>query len=95
MIITDTAYLDIEDASKALQVTAWIPLLDANLENGCMEMAVGGHRTGKVGTHTCCYAGTWYVMIDPEEMRRTLGKFQVTSYDRTAYEKIWLLFYRD
>ena len=34
---TDAAYLDPESA-HTLQVTAWIPLLDAKAENGCMQV---------------------------------------------------------
>lgn len=33
---TDAAYLDPE-ATHTLQVTAWIPLLDAKAENGCLQ----------------------------------------------------------
>ncbi len=36
-------------------------------------MVKGGHRTGRIATHQCCHAGTWYVMLDEEEMERTLG----------------------
>ncbi len=33
-----------------------------------------GHRTGKVAEHKCCHGGTWYVMLEEEEMQNTLGK---------------------
>ena len=33
-----------------------------------------GHRTGKIPTHQCCYGNTWYVMLEEEEMERTLGR---------------------
>ena len=29
---------------------------------------------GKVATHQCCHGGTWYTMLEPEEMERSLGK---------------------
>ncbi|KAH3859334.1 uncharacterized protein LOC127871842 isoform X2 [Dreissena polymorpha] len=57
---------------QVLQPTAWIPLLDADEYNGCMEVMSRGHRTGRVATHQCCHGGTWYVMLEEEEIRRTL-----------------------
>ncbi|XP_046567729.1 probable alpha-ketoglutarate-dependent hypophosphite dioxygenase isoform X2 [Haliotis rubra] len=68
----DCAYLD-NESYEVLQPTAWIPLLDATEENGCMQVAVGGHRSGKIATHQCCYGGTWYVMLEEEEMVKSLG----------------------
>ncbi|KAL5011309.1 hypothetical protein ScPMuIL_009860 [Solemya velum] len=53
--------------------TAWIPFLDATEENGCMVMARYGHKKGKVADHTCCAANTWYITLEEEEMRKTLG----------------------
>ncbi|CAF1179707.1 unnamed protein product [Didymodactylos carnosus] len=68
----DTAYLNPE-CWKTLQVTAWIPLLDANLENGCMQLLRGGHRPGVTCAHNCCAGGTWYVELPEENMSKTLG----------------------
>jgi ectoine hydroxylase-related dioxygenase (phytanoyl-CoA dioxygenase family) len=56
-----------------LQVTAWIPLLDANKENGCLQVLRGGHRLGRTCKHNCCTGGTWYVEVPPEEMASTLN----------------------
>ncbi|PVD25798.1 hypothetical protein C0Q70_13458 [Pomacea canaliculata] len=67
----DSAYLD-NRSYEVLQVTAWIPLLDATRENGCMEVAARGHLKGKVATHQCCWGGTWYVMLEEQEMEDTL-----------------------
>lgn len=67
----DVGYLD-NSSYKVMQPTAWIPLLDANESNGCMQLMAKGHKTGKVGTHQCCHGGTWYVMLEEEEMRKTL-----------------------
>ena len=33
-----------------------------------------GHRTERLATHQCCHGGTWYVMMEEDEMRRTLGR---------------------
>lgn len=68
----DVAYLD-HNACKVLQPTAWIPLLDANTQNGCMQVVNKGHLPGKLATHQCCYGNTWYVMLEEEEMSKTLG----------------------
>lgn len=54
----DIAYLD-ESCWSTLQLTAWIPLLDTNTQNGCMQVIRGGHRTGRAAHHTCCVGGTW------------------------------------
>ncbi|XP_060071960.1 uncharacterized protein LOC132551830 [Ylistrum balloti] len=68
----DSAYLD-NDSYQVLQPTAWIPLVDANEQNGCMQVIHRGHKTGIVGNHQCCYGGTWYVMLEEKEMLKTLG----------------------
>ena len=39
-----------------------------------LQVAHKGHKTGRVGTHTCCHGGTWYVMLDDEELQSSLGK---------------------
>lgn len=34
------------------QVTAWVPMLDVDANNGCIQLLRGGHRAGKVVAHT-------------------------------------------
>ena len=68
----DNAYLD-NDALQVLQPTAWIPLIDANRTNGCMQVVRRGHRLGKTATHTCCAGDTWYVDLAEEEIVKTFG----------------------
>ena len=68
----DTAYLD-EECWDKLQVTAWVPLVDANATNGCMQVLRGAHRPGGTVTHACCAGGTWYVETTPEELATALG----------------------
>lgn len=36
-LLSDCGYLNV-DCYKTLQPTAWIPLLDANEKNGCMQV---------------------------------------------------------
>ncbi|XP_019855947.1 PREDICTED: uncharacterized protein LOC100639497 [Amphimedon queenslandica] len=65
--------MDAIEELKTHIATAWIPLIDANKLNGCMQMVKRGHRAGKTATHTCCAGGTWYVDLAEEEMEKTLG----------------------
>eukprot|EP00914_Ancora_sagittata_P001382 GHVO01003615.1.p1 GENE.GHVO01003615.1~~GHVO01003615.1.p1 ORF type:complete len:260 (-),score=34.58 GHVO01003615.1:63-842(-) len=68
----DAGYLA-NDSYDVLQLTAWIPLLDATKESGCMQMIPKGHCSGKIAKHHCCWRDTWYIMLEPEEMKKTLG----------------------
>ncbi|KAK7094837.1 1-deoxypentalenic acid 11-beta-hydroxylase-like [Littorina saxatilis] len=68
----DSAYMSNESYDHMI-ATAWIPFLDAVPENGCMQMAKNGHKSGKVAVHSCCQGPTWYIMLDEEEMEKTLG----------------------
>ena len=42
----DLAYLTPEEAGETLVVNAWIPLVAATLDNGCMQVIRGSHRLG-------------------------------------------------
>eukprot|EP00884_Botryococcus_braunii_P019311 jgi/Botrbrau1/6063/Bobra.177_1s0003.1 len=68
----DNAYLHPE-SWQVHQVTAWIPLCNATHENGCMQVLRRGHRSAKTARHTCCVGGTWYVMMDLEDAKASLG----------------------
>ncbi|CAH1232779.1 Hypp506 [Branchiostoma lanceolatum] len=68
----DNAYLGVQSLGT-LQPTAWIPLLDANKDNGCMQVVRGGHRKGITARHLCCVGGTWYVELPEDEIENTLG----------------------
>lgn len=67
----DSAYMSNESYNHLI-ATAWIPFLDATPENGCMQMAKNGHKSGKVALHTCCQGPTWYITLEEEEMQSTL-----------------------
>ena len=68
----DNSYLD-EECWDKLQVTAWVPLIDTNTNNGCMQVVRRGHTSGVTATHACCVGGTWYTEVLPEELEATLG----------------------
>uniref|UniRef100_H2XN36 Uncharacterized protein n=1 Tax=Ciona intestinalis TaxID=7719 RepID=H2XN36_CIOIN len=63
----DNAYLE-PCSLECLQLTAWIPMVDANMVNGCMQVASGGHKAGKTLKHTCCAGGTWYVEMQEKDL---------------------------
>lgn len=71
----DCAYLDGETVKDAhtpavLQVTAWVPLVPARYDNGCMQVVRFGHRSGVEVQHQCCVGGTWYTQIAEGELER-------------------------
>ena len=54
----DNAYLD-PSALHTLQPTAWVPLIDANVENGCMQASWLGRMYGvRVGGKVCTVSTT-------------------------------------
>lgn len=61
------------DAYQTLVVTVWIPFVDSNEQNGCMQIIPRGHLKGKVGRHYSCVGDTWYVNLPEEEMKNNLG----------------------
>lgn len=67
----DNAYMS-EEAWNNLTVVAWIPLVDATEQNGCMQVIRQGHRSGRTAKHTCCQGGTWYVEMDEEDASQKL-----------------------
>jgi len=68
----DAAYLD-SIADNVLQLTAWIPFINASVKNGCMQVLKGGHRTGVVCPHVGCTGGTWYIETVTTAIPNRLG----------------------
>eukprot|EP00658_Telonema_sp_P-2_P010493 TRINITY_DN13954_c0_g1_i3.p1 TRINITY_DN13954_c0_g1~~TRINITY_DN13954_c0_g1_i3.p1 ORF type:complete len:390 (-),score=92.31 TRINITY_DN13954_c0_g1_i3:83-1252(-) len=64
-------------------LTFWVALVDATVENGCMQMIRGGHRSGRTGTHTIgTTTSTWYTEMDEQTAaRELLGKPQLEGGD--------------
>ena len=69
----DSAYL-VEGAEKTIQPAAWIPFLDVNKKNGCMQVVKGGHKSGKVFNHKleskARVKDSWYLYIDDAEINQ-------------------------
>ncbi|PAA79205.1 hypothetical protein BOX15_Mlig032560g1 [Macrostomum lignano] len=68
----DSGYFDVE-SYNALIVTAWVPLLDANEQNGTLQMVPGCHRDGYIAKHTCCAGPTWYIDLDEDIIEKEFG----------------------
>ncbi|KAK3092805.1 hypothetical protein FSP39_007424 [Pinctada imbricata] len=68
----DAGYLS-NDIYKVFMPTVWIPFVNTNEQNGCMQVIPKGHLSGKVGVHQCCAGDTWYIMMEDGEMRKRLG----------------------
>ena len=67
----DAAYFT-PGMERTLQPVAWIPFIDANSENGALQVVRGGHRSGQVFRHRKeCVVGhpkSWYVYIDEADL---------------------------
>jgi len=67
----DNAYLHYE-CWNVQQLTAWVPLVPANKQNGCLEMLRRVHRKGLTSSHTGCWANTWYVEVEEKTLEKQL-----------------------
>ena len=58
-------------------IAAWIPLVDCNKVNGCMEFIKGGHKTGKTARHTVGGStvgedSSWYTELSEKTIEQDL-----------------------
>ena len=58
------------DANSNPVITVWIPLVDTNLENGCLHIWPRTHKTKVLSFHAEQVTGTYYTEIDPEHLRK-------------------------
>ena len=56
------------DANSNPVITAWIPIVDATMENGCLHIWPRTHRTQMLSYHNETYSGTGYLEIDEEHL---------------------------
>ena len=52
------------DANANPVITVWLPLVDANLENGCLHIMPRTHRQKVLSWHKESYTGTGYTEVD-------------------------------
>ena len=54
-------------------ITVWVSLVDATIENGCMQFVRGGHASGKTAAHTIgTTTRTWYTELSEPTMQHEL-----------------------
>jgi len=67
----DSAYLK-EGAEKTTQPAAWIPFLDVDKNNGCMQVIPGGHDPSRVLEHKlekkAGVKDSWYLYIEDKNI---------------------------
>jgi ectoine hydroxylase-related dioxygenase (phytanoyl-CoA dioxygenase family) len=67
----DSAYLK-EGAEKTMQPAAWIPFLDVDKNNGCMQVIPGGHDPSRVLDHKLekksGVKDSWYLYIEDKNI---------------------------
>jgi ectoine hydroxylase-related dioxygenase (phytanoyl-CoA dioxygenase family) len=56
------------DANANPVITVWLPLVDANLENGCLHIMPRTHHQKVLSWHQESYSGTGYTEIDAEHL---------------------------
>ena len=67
----DSAYLK-DGAEKTIQPAAWIPFLDVDKNNGCLQVVSGGHDPSKVLEHKlekkAGVKDSWYLYIEDKNI---------------------------
>jgi phytanoyl-CoA hydroxylase len=57
------------EANSNPVITVWIPLVNATLENGCLQIWPRTHKTRVLSCHAETYTGTGYTEIDDEHLK--------------------------
>ncbi|KAL5008444.1 hypothetical protein ScPMuIL_014025 [Solemya velum] len=83
------------ESYKSMIITAWIPLVDTNKDNGCMHVVAGAHRKGLVATHKMFADTLFYVLIDDKEIENTLGVDVKTNKRLVEIPKGSVLFFNN
>ena len=58
------------DANANPVITVWIPLVDSNLENGCLHIWPRTHRKEVLSWHAETYTGTGYTELDAQHTKK-------------------------
>jgi ectoine hydroxylase-related dioxygenase (phytanoyl-CoA dioxygenase family) len=58
------------DANSNPVITIWIPLVDANAENGCLHIWSRTHKQPLLSFHTEDYSGTGYLEVDKQHLKK-------------------------
>ena len=58
------------EANSNPVITVWIPLVDATLENGCLQIWPRTHKTRVLSCHAETYTGTGYTELDEEHLQK-------------------------
>ncbi|GGD78272.1 phytanoyl-CoA dioxygenase family protein [Paenibacillus nasutitermitis] len=59
------------DANANPVITVWIPLVDANLENGCLHIKPRTHKKRVLKWHQESYSGTGYTALKDKQLGKT------------------------
>ncbi len=62
------------DANSNPVITVWIPIVDADAENGCLQICPGTHRKRVLSYHAEQRTGTQYTEIDEELIEAAIAE---------------------
>ena len=61
------------DANSNPVITVWVPLVESNLENGCLHIWPRTHKTRVLSYHNETYSSTGYTEIDTQHMKKVVA----------------------